>query len=720
MKTTVASRLILVAILLGTSFIPASSVSAAASGLKPLSYTTYQGSDSGAAVKNMYVRDQSGTQDNPAKYAAFTTPASIYRGVHKFKLPASIPVNNVTSLKLTVNYKGLAKTSQTWSWALYDWNASKWVVIGNNAKAVANTWSLLTFSAATPKRFINANTKEIKLKLQSNNASGNAKIDFEIIRVGYDTNPPPVGTGPTIAGCPVYPLNNIWNTPVDTLPVHARSSAWVSSIGAATGFHMDFGSGTWDGGPIGIPYNVVSGTQAKVNVTFDYADESDPGPYPIPASPKIEYGSDHHLLIVDKDNCKLYELYDARKVAGTWRAGSGAIWDLYSNALRPAGWTSADAAGLPILPGLVRYEEVLAGEIEHAIRFTAPNTQKAYLWPARHFASNSIDPNLPPMGARFRLKASFDISGFPPKMQVILRAMKKYGIILADNGSPWYVSGAPDPRWDNDMLHLLDALKGSNFEAVDTSSLMQNVNSGAASAQQSWQPPVGASWQIQFTGPIETGVEAAIFDLDLFDTGAATVANLHSQGKKVICYISAGSWENWRPDADQFPDIVLGNDYAGWPGEKWLDIRRIDLLAPILRARLDLCAEKGFDGVDPDNLDGYTNNTGFPLTAQDQLKFNRWLAKEAHARGLAIGLKNDPDQVSGLLAYFNWALTESCFGQGWCGMMSPFVNAGKPVFAIEYTDTGITLDDFCPQAAALKFSAILKNRSLDAYRETCP
>ena len=526
-------------------------------------------------------------------------------------------------------------------------------------------------------------------------------------------------SGPTLAGCPIYPVNSIWNTRVDQLPVHVRSADWVNSIGASNGFHMDFGSGTWGGGPIGIPYNVVSRTQAKVSVAFDYPGESDKGPYPIPTAPKIEYGSDHHILIVDKDNCKLYELYNARQVSGKWHAGSGAIWDLYSNTLRPQGWTSADAAGLPILPGLVRYEEILAGEIKHAIRFTAPDTQRAYLWPARHFASSLTSRIYPPMGARFRLKASFDISGYPPEMQVILRAMKKYGIILADNGSPWYVSGAPDSRWDNDMLHLLDALKGSDFEAVNTASLMQNINSGAVGPD-CWQPPVGASWQWQLTGALDTGVSAGVFDLDLFETSASQVALLHRQGKKVFCYISVGSWENWRPDKDQFPAIVLGNNYAGWPGEKWLDIRRIDLLAPILRARLDRCAKKGFDGVEPDNIDGYTNNTGFPLTYQDQLKFNIWLSKEAHARGLSIGLKNDSDQVADLLPYFDWALTEDCFDQGWCSDMSPFIQAGKPVFAAEYTDTGITLGDFCPQAENLRFSAILKHRSLDAYRRVCP
>jgi hypothetical protein len=718
MKTTRVLRFLLVMLLVGVSFLTEAHVLAETTGLKPLSYTTYQGGDSSAAVKNMQIRDQSGAQDDPAKYVLFSTPSSIYRGVHKFKLPATIPLNKVTSLNVVVNYKGPAKTTQTWTWALYDWNSAKYIAVGANG-AVANTWSSLTFTTANPQRFINASTREIRLKLQSNNAGGNAKIDFEVIRIGYEPNPPPVGNPPDLAGCPAYPLNNIWNTPVDTLPVHARSADWVNRIGASTGFHMDFGSGAWNGGPIGIPYNVVSGSQAKVNVTFDYAGESDKGPYPIPASPKIEWGSDHHILIVDKDNCKLYELYNARKVAGKWQAGSGAIWDLYSNTLRPAGWTSADAAGLPILPGLVRYEEVLAGEINHAIRFTAPDTQRAYLWPARHFASDLTSQVYPPMGARFRLKASYNISGFPPKMQVILRAMKKYGIILADNGSPWYVSGVPDSRWDNDMLHLLDVLKGSNFEAVDTSSLMQNANSGAA-APQFWKPPVGASWQWQLSGPIDTSVNASIFDLDMFETSAATVAGLHNQGKKVICYISVGSWEGWRPDAGQFPPEVLGTDYDGWPGEKWLDIRRIDLLAPILRARLDLCAEKGFDGIEPDNIEGYTNNTGFPLTYQDQLVFNIWLAKEAHARGLSIGLKNDSGQVADLLTYYDWALTEECFDQGWCSDMSPFITAGKPVFAAEYTETGIILDDFCPQAATLKFSAILKHLNLNAYREVCP
>jgi hypothetical protein len=240
---------------------------------------------------------------------------------------------------------------------------------------------------------------------------------------------------------------------------------------------MDFGSGMWDGGPIGIPYNVVSGSSAtKYSLEFYYPDESDSGPYPLPPAPLIEYGSDHHILVIDTDACMLYEIYDARYESGQWRGGSGAIWDLYSNALRPETWTSADAAGLPILPGLVRYEEIESGSIRHALRFTAEETA-GYIWPARHQTSEPQD-GIPPLGARFRLKADYDLSGFPPELQVILQAMKTYGIMLADNGSNWYVSGAPDERWDNDLLHLLDVLTGSDFEAVDTSELVVDPNSG--------------------------------------------------------------------------------------------------------------------------------------------------------------------------------------------------------------------------------------------------
>lgn len=285
--------------------------------------------------------------------------------------------------------------------------------------------------------------------------------------------------GPTLANCLMFPSNNFWNARVDTLPTHPQSDSWIQSIGAAESLHMDFGSGEWDGGPIGIPFNVVPGSSVnKFTFDFYYPDESDAGPYPIPENPEREWGSDHHILVVDTEICVLYEVYDASFNSGQWSGGSGAIWDLNSNALRPDTWTSADAAGLPILPGLARYDEIVAGEIKHALRFTVEDTA-GYIWPARHQTSDPQN-GIPPMGARFRLKADYDISGFQQEMQIILQAMKIYGIVLADNGSNWYVSGAPDERWDNDMLHSLDVLTGNDFEAVDTSVLMVDVDSGEA------------------------------------------------------------------------------------------------------------------------------------------------------------------------------------------------------------------------------------------------
>jgi hypothetical protein len=288
---------------------------------------------------------------------------------------------------------------------------------------------------------------------------------------------------PTIAGCPLLPADNVWNARVDTLPVDLRSNAYIASIGAATGLHPDFGT-VWEGAPIGIPYNVVSSAQTPVQVEFGYSDESDPGPYPIPLNPLIEGGpdsdGDRHVLIVDRDRCILYEMWDSHPQGdGSWYAGSGAIFDLRSNTLRPDTWTSSDAAGLPVLPGLVRYEEVLSGAIHHALRFTAVRTRKAHLWPARHDASSITDPNVPPMGQRFRLKASFDVSTFSPPVQVILNAMKTYGMFLADNGSNWYISGSPDSRWDDDMLvSELRRVKGSDFEAVDLTGLILHPDSG--------------------------------------------------------------------------------------------------------------------------------------------------------------------------------------------------------------------------------------------------
>jgi hypothetical protein len=310
------------------------------------------------------------------------------------------------------------------------------------------------------------------------------------VTTGSLAQPPPASAGTPLPGatsCPMFPPDNVWNTPITNLPVNVHSSEWLASMNASsTDLHPDFGPSGDPTNPYGMPYTVVSPGHAYVNVSFQYAQESDPGPYPFGPDTPIEGGQnasgDRHALMVDPSSCTLYELYDARYNSAGSTAGSGAIWNLRSNALRPTGWTSADAAGLPILPGLVRYDEILSGSITHAIRMTAQTTDTSYLWPARHEAGARSDPSLPPMGARFRLSSSFDISGFSPQAQVVLRAMQRYGLILADNGSNWYFGGSADSSWPLALVDELKRIPASAFEAVDESSLMVSPDSGQAKA----------------------------------------------------------------------------------------------------------------------------------------------------------------------------------------------------------------------------------------------
>jgi len=282
----------------------------------------------------------------------------------------------------------------------------------------------------------------------------------------------PFGTG--TGGCSVFPADNPWHENVSKLPVSPLSGAYIASIDAGGFLHPDFGSNL----TYGIPYAVVPRSQAKVPIHFTaYGAQSDKGPYPIPRGAPVEGGAgssgDRHVLVLQAGACKLYELYDAHpNPDGSWNAGSGAIFNLRSDKLRPDGWTSADAAGLPIFAGLIRYDEIQRGYINHAIRFTAPQTQAGFIHPATHFASSSTNPDLPPMGLRLRLKASFDITRFPRVARIILRAMQTYGLILADNGSPWYFQGATDPRWNDNQLDTLKSVPGSAFEVVQTGPIL--------------------------------------------------------------------------------------------------------------------------------------------------------------------------------------------------------------------------------------------------------
>jgi hypothetical protein len=290
---------------------------------------------------------------------------------------------------------------------------------------------------------------------------------------------PELGPGASLHGKQLFPSDNAWNEDISNAPIDPNSANLIAGIGLNANLHPDFGT-VWNGAPNGIPYIVVDGSQTKVPINFTaFGSQSDPGPYPVPPTAPVEGGpnatGDRHVIVIDRDNWKLYELYRAFPInnGASWNADSGAVFDLNSNALRPAGWTSADAAGLPIFPGLVRYDEVFEQqEIKHAIRFTAQITRRAYVHPARHWASTNTSVDRPPMGMRVRLKASTNISGYSPSMQVILRALKKYGMILADNGSNWFISGAPDPRWNDDDLNTLKGIKGSDFEVISMTNIV--------------------------------------------------------------------------------------------------------------------------------------------------------------------------------------------------------------------------------------------------------
>lgn len=304
---------------------------------------------------------------------------------------------------------------------------------------------------------------EATLSLQA--APGAAPQSASPLYLPFIARPNAIPAGPTLSGCSVFPADNPWNRDISNDPVDPNSANYIASIGATTNLHADFGSDP----TYGIPYVVVPGSQLFVPITFnEFGSESDPGPYPVPPSAPVEAGSDAHVLVLDSGNCTLYEMYHAAKDASGpgWSAGSGAKFDLSSNALRPEGWTSADAAGLPILPGLVRYDEVTAGAINHALRFTVSRTQRAYVHPATHYASSSTNANLPPMGLRVRLKASYNISGFTREARVVLNALKKYGMMVADNGSNWFITGATDSRWDDNDLNQLKTVPGSAFEVV--------------------------------------------------------------------------------------------------------------------------------------------------------------------------------------------------------------------------------------------------------------
>lgn len=432
--------------------------------LSPVSYTTTKGADGGQPVTTLAVMDQSGSQNNWDKYVEFQTPGSNkYQGYRTYMLPGSVAPSSVSAIQVRANFLGPAKSYQTWTWKVYNWDSGQWVTLGNNGSATEWRWSLLTFDAGSSLSSYIRSTGEIRIRIESNNTKDNSDLDYEALVV-------------TVSG----------------------------------------------GAPTNTPVPTAAYTQT-------------PSPTPVTATP------------------------------------------------------------------------------------TTP----------------------------------------PP--------------------SPTTVPTTPPP--------------GGSW----------------------WKPAPGVSWQWQLQGDIDMSVNVDMYDIDLFDVPQSVIDELKADGRIVICYFSAGSWENWRPDAAAFPDSVKGKN-NGWPGEKWLDIRRIDILGPIMEARLDLAVQKGCDGVEPDNIDGYTNNTNFPLTYNDQIAYNEFLAQAAHDRNLSIGLKNDLDQVNDLVDDFDWALNEQCFQYNECDTLLPFVQAGKAVFGVEYQGS---TSSFCPQANAMNFDWMKKKLALDAWREPC-
>jgi hypothetical protein len=402
--------------------------------------------------------------DARTRLMLFATNLTLAAGENTSAVTAEAEDAGRSRYPLTVEYVG-AVPGQTWMTAIVVRLNDSLIVMGDVGDVLVG----ITYHEMTSNR----------VRLGLGHIGGGPPDDPPPTPTPTPGATPDLGPGASLHGKQLFPPDNPWNQDISTMPVDPNSANLISSIGLNTGLHPDFGT-VYNGAPNGIPYVVVSGTQPRVAINYTaYGDESDPGPYPVPADAPIEGGptstGDRHVLVIDRDNWKLYELGYAFPInsGASWNANCGAIFDLTSNALRPAGWTSADAAGLPILPGLVRYDEVFEqGVIAHALRFTVHDSRRAYVSPARHWASSNTSPNLPPMGMRVRLKAAFDISGFSPAMQVILRALKKHGMFVADNGSNWYISGAPDPRWSDNELNTLKTIKGSNFEVVQMGTIV--------------------------------------------------------------------------------------------------------------------------------------------------------------------------------------------------------------------------------------------------------
>jgi len=712
-------------------------------------YSTVKGSSNKVPVSAMRAMDQVSDWNEPGTYVKFTTPTSAYSGYHRFFLPKTILPKNVKALNLAVNYRTPAMAKQVWNWSAYDWTLKRWVVIGKNSAAQNNwTWNYVKFKfPGTLPRFIHPISREVRIRLTSSNANGDASIDVEDLIV-------------TIAG---------------SLPEALPASGGVSPFTRVNEMRRGMNLGDALEAPNEGEWGVTlqeSYFQAIKDAGFDFVripvkwsgHSATVSPYTIDPVflARVDWAVDTALskglmVVLDMhhyDELAISPWTQRPRLLGIWKQ-LAAHYQNYPDTLmfepvsEPNGMFDVVSwnAMLPEIIRTIRQTNSTRIIVVGSAYWNNPEWLKTlelpkdtYLLPTAHYYNpfefthqgagwvggsdawlgtqwdgttenkksvmNDLDKiaawgamhNLPILIGEFGAYEKADYDDRVRWTDFVARQAEARGMAW----SYWEFAegfGAYDPLTDTWRPELRDAL----------------IPPAPPAASYTFPAQV-SSWQIQYSGAINTSANYDVYNLDLFDTPAATIADLHSRNIFAMCYFSAGSYENWRSDQSQFPTIVRGANLDGWPGEKWLDIRRVDLLAPIMTARLDLAVEKGCDGVDPDNVDGYANSSGFALTAQNQINYNHFLAHAAHARGLSIGLKNDLNQISRLVGDFDWALNEQCFYYNECNLLQPFIDAGKPVFNIEYE---LRTSSFCARANALNFNSLRKDMDLTAFREPC-
>ena len=633
---------------------------AATTTLHPSGLLATRGSHSSQALSVLRVKDQAGNDDNWNAYLEFYPQSTGYIGVFSFTLPGGIKAADVMALSIETNYRGADKAMQRWQWQMRDFCKNTWVTWGDNSNAKSWIWSPLRFGAIGNASCYAASNGELKMRYLTNSGVDNSNLDFLTLEV---VTAPPV-TAQTEILIPLYSYPNWYD---------ATNYIWddIAAVGGRTRITAIINP---NNGPNGCPNS---------DYQRGISDLRGGGVIPV-GYVYTGYGTrDISAVKADVDQYRL--CFDVDGIFFDEAANTSDHLPYYQELYR---YVKAQPKFKTVIinPGTPTLETYLDGTSDTVVMFEGDPTAWANYTPAPYSAKYPA--------RRFAALIHGVPNADAMRAYVDLAIRRNIGAVHLTNDT------MPNP-WDS--------LPGMWPAEVDYLTARNTV----------WRPRPGTRWQWQLSGTVDTSLNVQMYDVDLFDTPQSVIDRLHADGRIVICYFSAGSWENWREDATQFPASVLGNPLDGWPGERWLDIRRLDLIGPLIKARLDVAVRKKCDGVEPDNVDGYTNGTGFPLTHQHQLTYNRFLAGEAHRRHLSIGLKNDLDQVKDLVADFDWALNEQCFYYKECDQLTPFIAAGKAVFGVEYVEQTPSAASFCSEANARQFDWLHKRLSLDAWRTSC-